>query len=716
MNDLEIYDAEAENHLSLRNRFQVIFENLSQAAAFFSHQDGQLCVYNHAFIKLTGYSQAELNQKRFSDFVYPADLPIVSRRLKKIVRKQAKHDTFEIRALNKDQQIYFVEITILPHYHRRRLEGAEVFVRDITERKNYEAALLRQNNELKVLNTIAEVIAKTLSLEEILENSLEVILKTLDFQAGAIAIYDDMAQKFTRFIRYGEFKSALEKFVEAELNKLVKNPTGLAQSVLTFNVTTEQTSQINGMGKLLSRCGYQSGAIVLLRSKDKTRGVLFLWRKNTTDFNRSDMKLLISIGGQVGMAIENSWLYEQTDLKLQARISELAALNAISNAVSQTIELEERLNITLTNILKVLQLEQGSIYIVDDFSKVAHLKANQGLPEEVIQQAQVLDLKPADIQYIYQDKIVVDSPFNSFWKKIYEAPVFSSSISRVLTIQLRAKEKLLGFCVLLLKPKRKLSIDELRLLESIGLQIGVAIENSKLYEEAQIRQKELQEMNKELENFIYLISHDLKTPVISIQGLVDIFLEELERPLLETEQKYFRAIQECANRMESLIQDLLEFSRLGQAPLNLESTDINEILNEIRQEFQFNLEHYQVNLKYNGKLPTIYCDPFRFKLALANLIDNAIKYSRTEVDSYVNVSYIEQKNDWLFCVSDNGLGIDPKYHERIFNLFERLTRFPPGSGLGLAMVQRIVRLHGGSIWVESKLGEGSKFFLTVPKV
>lgn len=715
MKNTGIRELEVGDTSWMTGRYQVIFENFSQAAAFFSSKDGKLTVYNHSFNQLTGYTKKELRGKTFQDFVHPDDLAVVNRRLRKLVLKKDTQAAFEIRVLNKQQNIYFVEVIALPHFENGELEGIEVFVRDITERKTYEKALVRQNNELKLLNAIAEVISETLSLEEILDSSLSVILKTLSYQTGLISIYDPTAKKFSRSFFCGEFDSELQKTLNGELNQLLFKMEAHTDWVLTFNSKNLHETFLNGMADFFKKKRYRSGAVVVLRSKEKIRGIMIILKRKLEYYSPEEQELLQSIGGQVGMALENSWLYEQTDLKLQARIQELAALNAISSAVSQTVELEERLKIILANLLQVMHLTQGGIYIVDDKQEEANLLVKQGLPKKYVQEIEKIELKEIQALLIPEKELIMDTQTMSSWYQLMKIGKSSCEIERVLTVFLRVKDKFLGFCNLVVAPERKITDDELRLLESVVHQIGVSIDNSKLYKEANIRQKQLQRMNKELENFIYLISHDLKTPVISIQGLIDIFLDELKQPLTQEENKYFKAIQECANRMESLIQNLLEFSRLGQVPLRPEEINLNELIDEIMNDFKFKIEQYKVKVTFPDDLPTLPVDRFRFKLAMANLIDNALKYSRQDVDSFLRIECREEHDRWLFTFADNGIGIAKIYYERVFNLFERLIRNPPGSGLGLAMVRRIVKMHGGSIWIDSKEGEGSRFFFTLPK-
>lgn len=692
-----------------------VTSNISQAAAFFSRESGKLAFYNHAFTQLMGYSKKDLVGKKFNDFVHPRDLSLVQKHLKDIIRHKLSEDSFEIRILNKDNQIIYVEITAVPQIENKKLQGVEVFIRDITQRKAYEKALLRQNKELKLLNSIAEIVSQNLSLDELLKKSLDLILKNLEFDAGSICVFDHISEKISKYIEIGNFNLQLKEFTFKKFKKIQEEALNLPHSVLTFSQNRSKIKTHSLLAEIFTEIDYRSGAIIILHSKDKVWGVLMLWKRSVSQFDRKDIKLLVSIGSQIGMAIENTWLYEQTDLKLQERIKELAAINSILNAIRQTVNLEERLSLALKSLLEVMKLDQGAIFIVSKNGLEVILKSHQGLTETIVKNFSRLPLNQTALQVIEDEsKRLFDSATIPLWKRSLRIGLIDPTIKRLLLISFRTKHKLLGFCCLVAPIERQLTIEESNLLESLSLQIGVAIENARLYDEGQIRQRELQEKNQELENFIYLISHDLKTPVISIQGLIDIFLAESERRLNRSEKKYFDAIQASANRMESLIKDLIEFAHLGQAILNFEYFNMNELLDELEKEFQFKAEQGNVKLKFNKNFPEIYGDRLRLKLAISNLIDNGINYANSNTKSYVKFWQEKQDYQWLFCVEDNGIGIAKRFHQRIFQPFERLTREPAGSGLGLAMVHRIIQLHEGKIWVESEEGLGSKFYFTLP--
>jgi light-regulated signal transduction histidine kinase (bacteriophytochrome) len=171
-----------------------------------------------------------------------------------------------------------------------------------------------------------------------------------------------------------------------------------------------------------------------------------------------------------------------------------------------------------------------------------------------------------------------------------------------------------------------------------------------------------------------------------------------------------------ANRMQRLINDLLTWSRLATRGRSLEPTDCNSALGQTRVNLSAAIEESNA-LVTNDDLPTVMADEAQLVRLFQNLIDNAIKF-RSQEPPRVHVSAEQKENEWLFSVRDNGIGIEPQYHERIFVIFQQLhgKEEYPGTGIGLAICKRIVERHGGRIWVESELGEGSTFYLTIPVI
>lgn len=234
--------------------------------------------------------------------------------------------------------------------------------------------------------------------------------------------------------------------------------------------------------------------------------------------------------------------------------------------------------------------------------------------------------------------------------------------------------------------------------------------------ESKLRQTlmELARSNKELQQFAYVASHDLQEPLRKMRSYSEMLEKRYQGQLDEKADKFIGYIVDGANRMQTLINDLLSYSRVGRMEIFLEETNFETILNQVIVDFEKSIQETEAVITYDP-LPTITANSSQISQLLQNLIGNALKF-RGKEPPVIHVSAKKTETEWLFFVRDNGIGIEPEYAERIFIIFQRLhsrTEYP-GTGVGLAICQRIIERHGGKIWVESELGKGATFYFTIP--
>jgi len=227
--------------------------------------------------------------------------------------------------------------------------------------------------------------------------------------------------------------------------------------------------------------------------------------------------------------------------------------------------------------------------------------------------------------------------------------------------------------------------------------------------------EELEWSNRELDDYTYAVSHDLKAPLRTIEAFSGFLLEDYAEKLDETGKDYLKRMNEATIRMKSLIDDLLLISRVGRKYTELEVVDLNDVIKEIKLEYDIVLKERQGNI-ISEKLPMLETHKVWIKQLFSNLINNGLKFNKS-AEPRVWVSFKERLNDYLFSIKDNGIGIDKKYHEQIFKIFQRLHTQDeyPGTGSGLTICKKIVENFRGKIWVESKPGKGSTFNFTYPK-
>lgn len=227
--------------------------------------------------------------------------------------------------------------------------------------------------------------------------------------------------------------------------------------------------------------------------------------------------------------------------------------------------------------------------------------------------------------------------------------------------------------------------------------------------------KDLENKNRELEQFAYIASHDLQEPLDTITSFTMLLEDEFAGKMDKDASEYVHYIKESSNRLRSLIAGLLDYSRIGKKS-KLSKIDCNEIVKELLSDMKASIKACNAKVTI-GNLPAITAYPVELRVVFQNLLSNAIKYHRKGTTPNVIISSQTDDKNWTFTVEDNGIGIDPKYSDKIFVIFQRLHNSKEfrGTGIGLAHCKKILELHNGSIWMESKPGEGSKFHFTIPK-
>jgi PAS domain S-box-containing protein len=239
----------------------------------------------------------------------------------------------------------------------------------------------------------------------------------------------------------------------------------------------------------------------------------------------------------------------------------------------------------------------------------------------------------------------------------------------------------------------------------------------KLNRELGKRSFELEAINKELEAFAYSISHDLRAPLRHVVGFAELLQKNAASVLDEKGRRYVMMILESAKRMGTLIDDLLAFSRIGRTETREIMVSLAQLVREVQGEVLQETDARKISWKV-GPLPDLYGDRAMLKLALVNLISNAVKFTRTRPQPEIEIGCAEKRKDGVVVfIKDNGVGFDMKYVNKLFGVFQRLHRTEEfeGTGIGLATVQRIIHRHGGDVWAEGLVGNGATFYLSFPK-
>ena len=229
-------------------------------------------------------------------------------------------------------------------------------------------------------------------------------------------------------------------------------------------------------------------------------------------------------------------------------------------------------------------------------------------------------------------------------------------------------------------------------------------------------EEEIRKKSEEIENFIYVVSHDLKAPLISLQGFSSLLLKNLPEKSDEKSRGYLKRIKANTTRIEFLISDLLALSRLGRAVSPFKDTPSHGLVQRVLSSLKPRLEENGIEVSLRDNLPTIRCDGERIYQVFKNLVANAIRFMGDTEKAKIEIGYEEKEGFHRFHVRDNGIGIDSRYHRKIFEILHRLKEVDDneGTGIGLVIVERIITDHGGEVWVESEKGKGATFYFTLP--
>lgn len=231
-----------------------------------------------------------------------------------------------------------------------------------------------------------------------------------------------------------------------------------------------------------------------------------------------------------------------------------------------------------------------------------------------------------------------------------------------------------------------------------------------------LRAEELLLLNNELEEFAYIASHDLQEPLRMVTAFLSQLQKKYEGELDDKARQYIHFAYDGAVRMRKIILDLLEYSRAGRNELKIEKTDLNDLMDHVTGMCKETIQEKKAVVKWK-KLPVVSTSKTPLQQVIQNLLSNALKYSKTEVSPVINIEVEEKSTEWIFSITDNGIGIDPDFHEKIFVVFQRLHRKEEfsGTGIGLAICKKIVERLGGRIWLESQEGKGSTFYFSLQK-
>lgn len=408
--------------------------------------------------------------------------------------------------------------------------------------------------------------------------------------------------------------------------------------------------------------------------------------------------------------------------RLLRQNQDLSAVNTISKTLSSSFDLEEVLQNTLTQVLQIMNIEAGLVYLLDEKKNVLRCAYSYGIADDVIQTVKELKIGEGIAGRVAKTGTPIIIENASLDPRISSTAFRKQGIRSFASIPLQSRTRLIGAMNIGSFGQRIISPEDERLLITIGVHMGTVMENILLFQEISRTTDELKDAlnlirqrNEELRTLVSTVSHDLKNPIIAINGFCERFMKTALKKLSEKEVQYIEAIHESGRHMESFVTNLLTLSAVENLKLKKEEFSVQEIIDDITTEVADKLDEKSGTIVIEDEMPVIKADRIRVIQVFSNLISNAIKYSSPERNPLITIGYRTQGNMHVFTVKDNGSGISDEHTNNIFDIFYRVSdNHAEGTGIGLSIVKKALTVMGGDIWLKSRLGKGSVFYFSIP--
>ena len=459
-------------------------------------------------------------------------------------------------------------------------------------------------------------------------------------------------------------------------------------------------------------------------------GSIMIRRMEVRPFTEKQIALLETFANQAVIAIENVRLFQELEARtrdLARSVSELKALGEVGQAVSSTLDLQTVLSTIVGRAVQLSGTDCGIIYEYDEPTQEFHLRASHQMEEELVKAYQATPLRigegatgraaetkmPTQIADLHQEQEFATRGLRPILSRL--------GYRSLLAVPLLLDQKIMGALTIYRRQTGTFAPEVVNLLQTFATQSVLAIQNARLFREIEDKGRELEAANRHKSEFLANVSHELRTPLNAIIGFSEVLQERLFGELNEKQAEYTDDILSSGRHLLSLINDILDLSKIEAGRMELEVTTfdlagaIENALLLIRE--RANRHGIKLDRVIDDRLGDFTGDERKVKQVLVNLLSNAVKF--TPEGGQIKVEATLGESAVIFSVTDTGIGIAPQDHEAIFEEFRQVgTNYAQkreGTGLGLSLTRKFVELHGGKIWVESEVGKGSKFTFTLPR-
>ncbi len=568
------------------------------------------------------------------------------------------------------------------------------------------------NNRLQTLNTITTVLSSTLDLAELLESSLQAILKYVGFMVGRVYLRKEDYLELA--VTYPGVEKVGERLLTIDLHDTIHGKAALGVPVIINDTHAPESLQLDPWFSRFPR--YTFGAFPIIHHNSVV-GVLNVTRATYEPFSQDVIELLIEICQQLGVAIENARLYSEE----QRRAGIQETLNRISQLTASALDINTVLDTSMKEFCKILKADRGSLFFYNESSNSIEGQVGLGYKREEIEKARFAVTSLPLVQQVFLTRRPI------FVENVKEQEPASKAVDieqtpwSILSAPLTTEDKVTGLLFAVYNSHRRLTSDEIDLAQNIAHQIAGVIARVRLFRQLTTTNEELERANKVKAAFLANMSHELRTPLNSIIGFSDLLMKSKKEPLSPRQQDSLGKVLRNARHLLQMINDVLDISKIeaGRMEIVLETCSLNDIINASITTIEPIIGDKPVTLReeVHETFPLIRADSTKLRQVLLNLLSNAAKFTQ---QGEVVLRGFRNDGTIVIQVQDSGIGIEEKNIEKIFIEFEQAdsstTRKYGGTGLGLAISRKFARMMGGDITVESVIGHGSTFTFTFPLI
>lgn len=637
-------------------QLQGVFENINDAYLVMDIQ-GNVIKMNIAAVELFGYDIAE-EDINVVKLIYKEDYAYAMKSFMELKKKGYFYD-YTARVFTKNKAVKWVHINASVIYNKNKQPiAAQGIIRDITEAR-YTAELIEEQR-----------------------TQLDIIVENAPF---GIAL-----TQFGKIVKTNiAFQNSLD-YSEEELEGLTVKDVSVDEDFPESKVFIDKMDA----GKI-------DNFVVDKRYRKKDGSII--WAKTSVNAVRDQAK---NIKYQVAL------IEDITSEREKALIINM--INEVAKSILGKMNIYEIAWEITNSIAKFLGTEDCVIYLVNVKDNTIEQIASYG--EKVNENSNfILPLSRGIVGKVVKTGV---AKITNDTSKDKAYVVDGERRYSEITIPILNNKEVIGIIDAEHRSKNYFTTEHLKIIQNIASLVAMQLKsaiNLRAREKVEAKNVELLEAlaksNDELQEYAHIVSHDLKSPLRSINALTAWIKEDNKEKLDKGSFENFKLIEITLEKMEQLITDVLEYSSVGANNNDLQKVDLNEIIDELKKVL-FVPEH--ISIETIKLLPVVKGDQTKLKQVFQNLISNAIKFM-DKTEGIIEVDYLERKSYYQFSVKDNGPGIEPKYHDKIFKIFHALNKSKDSTGIGLSIVKKIINLYQGEIWVESQLHEGTTFHFTIKK-